>query len=367
MFLDAEHYEKCLMNFVVLQAYDAQAIKGLPPSLILHADGYVDVSGIQPLFTYHLKDHLGNVRIVMQAGGSSGILKQTNDYYPFGMAYTKNATDSEEESFAHENKYKYNGKEEQPMPGKWLDYGARFFDAQLGRWHSVDPLAEKYFEHTPYNYVFNNPINGIDPDGKDGKLIKDENNLTVQVTLNYSKESLDRYNSSVGEYTQGQLENDFNNYYVAANGEYEIDGQSYNVSFEVSFNVVATDNDMPSADSQDGSTNLEFRADVGGAGSHKANTISLNNSPRGMAGAEDTGGSLSHEIIHALGVTDTKENTSGKLSSWSVNRSLQPSEVSTMLTPSVKYATDNKISKGTILITHSRPNTGRQNPKLLQK
>jgi hypothetical protein len=103
------------------------------PSLILHADGYVDVSGIQPLFTYHLKDHLGNVRIVMQAGGSSGNLKQTNDYYPFGMAYTKNAADSEEESFARENKYKYNGKEEQPMPGKWLDYGARFYDAQQSK------------------------------------------------------------------------------------------------------------------------------------------------------------------------------------------------------------------------------------------
>jgi hypothetical protein len=96
------------------------------PSLILHADGYVDVSVIQPLFTYHLKDHLGNVRIVMQAGGSSGNLKQTNDYYPFGMAFTKNAADSEEESFARENKYKYNGKEEQPMPGKWLDYGKQF-------------------------------------------------------------------------------------------------------------------------------------------------------------------------------------------------------------------------------------------------
>lgn len=144
---------------------------------------------------------------------------------------------------------------------------------------------------------------------------------------------------------QEQLENDFNNYYVAANGEYEIDGQSYNVSFEISFNVVENDNDMPSADSQDGSTNLEFNANKNGAGSHKLNTISLNKSPRGMAGAEDTGGSLSHEIIHALGVTDTKENTSGKLSSWSVNRSLQPSEVSTMLTPGVKYANDNENIK----------------------
>ncbi len=137
------------------------------PSLILHADGYGDVSGLQPVFIYHLKDHLGNVRIVLQAGGSSGTLKQSNDYYPFGMAFTRNSSFSEEESFARENKYKYNGKEEQPMPGKWLDYGARFYDAQLGRWHSVDPLAEKYSDWSSYAYVMNNPIIYIDPDGRE--------------------------------------------------------------------------------------------------------------------------------------------------------------------------------------------------------
>lgn len=75
-------------------------------------------------------------------------------------------------SFVGANGYRYgfNGKEkddEVKGNGNSYDFDARIYDARLGRWLSIDPSSNKYPEMSPYNFVMNNPIMYIDPDGKD--------------------------------------------------------------------------------------------------------------------------------------------------------------------------------------------------------
>jgi RHS repeat-associated protein len=94
------------------------------------------------------------------------------------------------------NRYQYNGKEIQDDFGLyWYDYGARFYDPMVGRWHSVDPMAHLREWVSPYNFVQNNPINRVDPTGaldtefkdQDGKTIKkvdDGSNAVFQLTGN---------------------------------------------------------------------------------------------------------------------------------------------------------------------------------------
>jgi RHS repeat-associated protein len=120
-------------------------------------------------YHYFLKDHLGNTRMMVNTLGTGGTIVQQTDYYPFGMEIASYSS-------GVENRYRYNGKEKQNdlINGKnldWYDYGARFYDPTIGRWHTPDIKAEKYYNVSQYAYCMNNPVKFIDPDGKDVVLL----------------------------------------------------------------------------------------------------------------------------------------------------------------------------------------------------
>ncbi len=146
--------------------------------IILNEDGS---SG----YEYAIKDHLGNTRVTFDENGT---VLQEDAYYPFGMnisglSYTQNTI---------KNKYKYNGKELQDEFGlDWYDYGARFYDAALGRWHVPDMLAEEAPGWSPFRYGFNNPIIFTDPNGMFEDWYEDENNKMVYNETIKSQEDLD--------------------------------------------------------------------------------------------------------------------------------------------------------------------------------
>jgi RHS repeat-associated protein len=124
-------------------------------------------------FEYNLKDHLGNTRVTFGGSNIPGAtdIVQTSNYYPFGLVMNQNNYNTGGNSY-QQNKYLYNGKELQTNEFEgggldWYDYGARFYDPAIGRWHCIDPMAEKYASLSTYDYVGGNPINRYDPNGMD--------------------------------------------------------------------------------------------------------------------------------------------------------------------------------------------------------
>lgn len=94
----------------------------------------------------------------------------------------------ESKSLASSQRYKYNGKELDRTHGlDWYDYGARMYDPALAHWMVPDPLAEKYYNVSPYAYCHDNPMNAIDPDGRDDFLMRTANSSKrrKQVTISW--------------------------------------------------------------------------------------------------------------------------------------------------------------------------------------
>ena len=107
------------------------------------------------------------------------------------------------------------------------DYHARQQDAKLGRFNSIDPLAEKDYGTSPYAYCKGNPVNMVDKDGKDSQYIICGNNITISTNIVLYGQYV---TSEVAATVKTSLDANW-----GAIKSYEYNGQSYNVNWN--FNI----------------------------------------------------------------------------------------------------------------------------------
>ena len=134
------------------------------------AGGMIRRAGGSWVADRHATDHLGSVRAVVR----NGQVLERNDYYPYGGRH-------ENPSLAADaaNRWRFSGKELQTTAGvNLLDFGARLYDDRLCRWTTRDPMSEKYYGFSPYNYCAGDPVSFQDPDGMD-RQIKTRQNTKV--------------------------------------------------------------------------------------------------------------------------------------------------------------------------------------------
>lgn len=188
-----------------------------------------------------------------------GLQIQENQYDPWGLNLA--GLNYTSPGMHDLNKYQFNGKEQQDDLGLNLtDYGARLYDPQLGKWHSVDPLTNSMRRYSPYNYCFDNPLRFIDPDGMGPETVKPLGTKSQEAYNMYKQNAQAAANNGSKEgktalETINRLESSSVTYYINA-GEV-VSGKNATVDKQ----AAAIINNGPAAATKGGSTDFNWDDD----------------------------------------------------------------------------------------------------------
>jgi RHS repeat-associated protein len=199
--------------------------KGAALEAIYTSEGRCTPNAAKFFYEYSIKDHLGNARVSFKTNETVNVAGQVtattldkiqeNHYYPFGMEMEGAWLPQ----VGAENAYQYNGKELNEDFGlNLIDYGARWYDAAIGRWWSVDPLAEKFLSKTSYNYGLNNPIRMIDPNGMEATTNSPEFAMIINNAWNATKHGTDMHFEVKGNFDEKKEEKKDDNVIVGTTG-----------------------------------------------------------------------------------------------------------------------------------------------------
>ena len=223
----------CAVNNMVVYNYNGMRNDGLilrkgMPLLWQFDGGYVDLdaNGTPTCWNYYVTDLLGSTRMIVDSNDS---IREVINYYPFGSEMRMELPAQLTSDPSHP--FRFTGKELDKQNGlNMYDFGARLYDvAGVPMWTSVDPLAEKYYNVSPYAYCFNDPVKYIDPDGRDGIISINGNNITISANVYL-------YGKGATKSVLKQMQSDVNKVW-GKNYSIEHRGTTYNVTFNINMSL----------------------------------------------------------------------------------------------------------------------------------
>jgi len=296
----------------------------------------------------------------------------TNDYYPFGLTFN---------SYSRENStsqdFKYNGKEEQTELGiGWLDYGARMYQPELGRFLQIDPLADQYYPVSPYNYTLNNPINLIDPDGRSAEVVVDEKNKTMKINIvivfygtGASKENVDAAIATINKMWNAN----------AGKDGYSDAGDGWKM--KVSASSIITDEEGAKEMAKENKGNSLFNYvrveeqnnassvvdEKTGVADHKVSYMVQNDNSGFWITGDMKTTTPSHEIGHGLNIGAWHINAEGIMVPATENRKVTSGNLSDVRNTILQHGTDKSSLVDKYLFNVKRLNYGSTNSKIYDK
>jgi RHS repeat-associated protein len=129
--------------------------------------GQVKVISEVPVRYYYLKDHLGSIKVTVDANGN---VVGYDDYYPYGMQMTGRSLIP---SSSEDSRFKFTGKELDASDGL-VYFGKRYYDPWKAGWDQVDPMQDKFAGWSSYNYTLDNPLRFLDSKGLNPSDFYDE-------------------------------------------------------------------------------------------------------------------------------------------------------------------------------------------------